>query len=381
MKEKKSAQPIEVVPTDQIHDELFKDPKTGKTISKKAAFFVAAGSFLAGNGMKLAGSMQNPGPIEVDANNDLVADTILTDENNDGIYETSQAIEAPELPDEQAAGQSFDVSTAPHASDVNHEMNFSQAFASAREELGPGGVFSWHGQDYSTFYAEEVDDHGNPTIEYDTVDENYLANDTENNDQVQQGGDNTMTGENQQSESAGDDVHVIALDNDSDGIAESYVADLNQDGSADAVYVDANLDGQITEDEVQLIHDPVTLEMAENPTDGSMISVDTNADGMDDVLIADVNSDHVADAIGVDQNQDQVIDENEIQVLNQEAFDNAGFEDNTTDQPGDMGSGQIDYEGEVASDVPDDVPDTELDNFSGDLTNLDDNFTDYNEWV
>lgn len=38
---------------------------------------------------------------------------------------------------------------------VDDEMTFSQAFAAARAEVGPGGVFEWHGQLYGTYTAEE----------------------------------------------------------------------------------------------------------------------------------------------------------------------------------------------------------------------------------
>ncbi len=40
---------------------------------------------------------------------------------------------------------------------VNDDMTFSQAFAAARAEVGPGGVFEWHGNLYGTYYAEEWD--------------------------------------------------------------------------------------------------------------------------------------------------------------------------------------------------------------------------------
>ena len=38
---------------------------------------------------------------------------------------------------------------------VNDEMSFEDAFAAAREDVGPGGVFVWRGQLYGTYYAEE----------------------------------------------------------------------------------------------------------------------------------------------------------------------------------------------------------------------------------
>lgn len=41
------------------------------------------------------------------------------------------------------------------AHNVNDTMTFEQAFASSRDEVGPGGVFNWHNNTYSTFYKEE----------------------------------------------------------------------------------------------------------------------------------------------------------------------------------------------------------------------------------
>jgi hypothetical protein len=44
---------------------------------------------------------------------------------------------------------------APLAHTANDNMSFGQAFAHARHEVGPGGVFAWHGQYYNTYYREE----------------------------------------------------------------------------------------------------------------------------------------------------------------------------------------------------------------------------------
>ncbi len=66
-------------------------------------------------------------------------------------------------------GKFFNIYTAPHAHNVNDSMSFDEAFASARGELGAGGVFEWRGQLYGTFYATEVDTKGNPIIDYNKV--------------------------------------------------------------------------------------------------------------------------------------------------------------------------------------------------------------------
>lgn len=370
MTDKKRERPVIV----EIQDEKITDPKTGKTISKKAAMLAAGGSLLAGSSLGLGSTVHRSDSIPVDTNNDMVADSLFSDENGDGIYETSEAMaipDGPEAPETSPAGHPFDASSAPQASGINDEMSFSEAFASAREELGPGGVFSWQGQDYGTFYAEEVDESGNPIIEYDTAAEN-----NDQNVEVEQQIEDEPQASNE-GEEAPEEVHVLGLDSNADGAVETYVVDTNLDGSADALYVDGNLDGQITDEEVQIIHDPATLEVAAEPTDGSMISVDTNADGQDDVLLVDANSDLVVDAIGADQNQDMVIDESEVQILNEDAFQSTEIEEGGEG----FGSDQVEYDGEVANDMPEDVPESELDKLSGDITNLEDNFTDYNEWV
>lgn len=41
------------------------------------------------------------------------------------------------------------------ANNVNDEMSFSQAFSAARDEVGAGGYFVWHGNVYGTYYASE----------------------------------------------------------------------------------------------------------------------------------------------------------------------------------------------------------------------------------
>ncbi len=41
------------------------------------------------------------------------------------------------------------------ATGVSDDMSFGEAFASARSEVGAGGVFEWHGGLYGTYYADE----------------------------------------------------------------------------------------------------------------------------------------------------------------------------------------------------------------------------------
>lgn len=45
---------------------------------------------------------------------------------------------------------------APHATPITNDMSFKDAFALARAEVGPGGIFDWHGKHYNTYTREEL---------------------------------------------------------------------------------------------------------------------------------------------------------------------------------------------------------------------------------
>lgn len=43
----------------------------------------------------------------------------------------------------------------PYVGNAGNDLSFSEAFAQARAEVGPGGVFYWHGGLYNTYYVDE----------------------------------------------------------------------------------------------------------------------------------------------------------------------------------------------------------------------------------
>ena len=74
------------------------------------------------------------------------------------------ALTSAQLPDQPAEAdtQSDDLSNLvdgqlPVASSVTEDMSFAEAFAAARAEVGPGGVFQWHGQIFGTYTRAEWD--------------------------------------------------------------------------------------------------------------------------------------------------------------------------------------------------------------------------------
>lgn len=168
------------------------------------------------------------------------------------------------------------------ASSVNDEMSFNEAFAAARAEVGPGGVFEWHGGLYGTYYASEwnaMDNaarnefyntvpwhsashhytaHNTTTEEHHTetiVDDNESGNGHEENNGGSNGGG---------SETADADIEIIGvehanLDGEHDSIIGSasvngqavYFVDIDgTDDQFDVMMADLNGDSNIDENEV-----------------------------------------------------------------------------------------------------------------------------------
>jgi hypothetical protein len=357
--------------------EEIKDPKTGKTISRKNSMITAAGAAIAGAAIN--DLLQNQDIIEIfpDDDTDNTVDAISSDSLISDSYETT-TLTAEENTLQTPTEQGWNPKEAPMASPgtIQDDMSFSEAFASAREELGAGGVFAWQGNYYNTFYSEELDDNKQPIVDYQTTEPHELpvieyqgnpGEDIVTDDAAEL---ESYDAENVNSGNAGEgEPYVLAGDFNADGVADAVFIDINQDGSADAMYVDENLDGQFTDDELIIIHDPAGLVSPEVISDGTTMSVDMNADGTDEVLIADVNYDQVVDVMGIDENNNQQIEESEVTILNPDAMDNEA-----------VAPDEIVYSGEVSEDIPEDVPDEVLESMEDDLVNLEDNFDEINDW-
>ena len=147
---------------------------------------------------------------------------------------------AGDVPNDQIQDEKLKVA------DVGQGLSFGQAFAAARAEVGPGGVFYWHGGIYNTFTAEEW---------------NSMSQ-TEKNDFAQQVRPEVVVVhhvyhhvEVHQSESNTEDVQIVGQQADNNDI---------QDGDVHIVGY-ANVQGHIA------------------------VGLDMNSDGMTDVAIIDVD--------------------------------------------------------------------------------------------
>ena len=164
--------------------------------------------------------------------------------------------------------------------EVSEDMSFTDAFNSARAQVGPGGVFHWHGGIYSTYTTDEWDQMTaesresyaqtvKPEIKAGEMENAYVAeahtvahSHVADHDDVQ-----TVSHESaqatvqqqtdvepayvaasqshQEATTSDDDVHVVAQ-----GTVQGHAAaavDLNGDGDADVAVIDVN-DNQVLDD-------------------------------------------------------------------------------------------------------------------------------------
>jgi hypothetical protein len=152
---------------------------------------------------------------------------------------------------------------------VNDDMSFGEAFAAARAEVGPGGVFHWHGGIYNTYTAAEwnamsteqkhdfaqqvkpeisVDQVSTPTdanthviVEHHVYhhDAGHAAPTTSEDVQV---------ASQQTAETSDADVHIVGY-----GEVEGHLAvglDTNNDGQADVAIIDVDDSGDLSAPDV-----------------------------------------------------------------------------------------------------------------------------------
>lgn len=139
---------------------------------------------------------------------------------------------------EEPSPEASEAITEP-AADADGGVSFSEAFAAARAEMGPGGVFIWNGSAYSTYYEEEWE---NMTDEQkDAFAESYYEVSSEAvHADVSSEGEHYV----EVHDYDGDGVIDVALvDEDGDGYMESAFVDNDGDGYADVVLIDENGDG------------------------------------------------------------------------------------------------------------------------------------------
>lgn len=173
-------------------------------------------------------------------------------------------------------------------------LSFKDAFGAARSEMGPGGVFTWHGNLYNTYTVAEwnTKNHQEKQQFAEQVESQLSSMEPEESqsDDVRVVADNSSTDNNQYDEnlqtasanvSSDDDVRVVGygdvqLENGRTITVEELeingqrvaVIDVDKDGVADLAMSDLNHNYQPDEGEVLDLHTGEPLSFA-NDTDDS----------------------------------------------------------------------------------------------------------------
>jgi len=153
-----------------------------------------------------------------------------------------------------------------HVAHVENSPTFAEAFADARTQVGPSGVFSYNGQMYSTYYKEEWN-----SLSSEQKNEYYasISDNSDQHDRYMQPPSSpepiheaSYTHADAGPHSSGDDIYVLGVGSATIEGHDVYVAhlsaggedivllDIDKDGTFDYAVADVNSDGVISQDEI-----------------------------------------------------------------------------------------------------------------------------------
>lgn len=199
---------------------------------------------------------------------------------------------------------------------VSDEMSFGEAFDAAHGQVGPGGVFVWHGQVYGTYTADEWN---NMTP----------AEQAEFGNRVHVVYDEPTQSTNANVQSTLNESHEIpsgtsANYDNSHQAAEPHTD--NQEPVATVSEASGNTHDQVVsqvEPVVETTHEP-QLEVLDYGTvtneDGSQMDVAVVSVDGQEMGLYDVNQDGTADLLAVDANNDNQITSNEVEDISSEGI-------------------------------------------------------------
>lgn len=178
------------------------------------------------------------------------------------------------------------------ATSVNDDMSFTDAFNAAREEVGSGGVFEWHGYIYSTFTDEEWNSMSEAEREEYGSHFNWTPEESD---------DVTAS---VVSDVDADDVEVTVDGPADEPYAQEDVADVEPAGDDDPYLMDASDVVDIEGPEVEVlgvIHD-----------DESGANIGGMLVGDQQVVLVDVDNDQAFDVMVTDVDNNGTITDNEV---------------------------------------------------------------------
>ena len=161
---------------------------------------------------------------------------------------------------------------------VDDDMSFADAFNAARSEVGPGGVFNWHGNVYNTYTVDEWNNMSDeqkqqfaslvePEISTDETDaiDHQIDYTIDGGDDIHQASLTEDSDITPASEGADDDVVLVGSSTLEDGTpydaytghvegVEVAIVDIGQNGDPDIIAADINGNGLFADGEVYDAH-------------------------------------------------------------------------------------------------------------------------------
>jgi hypothetical protein len=233
-----------------------------------------------------------------------------------------EEVAAEESAEQSAVSQSASAQSAEsglHVATAHNDMSFGEAFAAARAEVGPGGVFYWHGGIYNTYIAEEwnamtpeqkhdfaqqvkpqigVEQVSTPTdanthiiVEHHV----YHHGETSSSADPHQPGEGENIAQHV-SEPIDPDVHIVGYGEVEGHLAVGY--DTTGDGQADVAIIDVDDSGDLTSPDVIV------------DSDGNMATVGEIVQEQDPYLMASMENPDVAPDMPDYMNEANVDDTN-----------------------------------------------------------------------
>ena len=173
-----------------------------------------------------------------------------------GVVFTSMASGDNPEPTTQAAHTAVPAGNVKVA-EVSDDMSFDEAFASARKQVGAGGVFEWRGKLYGTYYKNEWDamsqaDKDQYAANVFGTPQAKVHNEKKDMPEVGSGEDGKYNIQQVYGATTvtDDDGNPMTMVEAKVNGHNAILCDINQDDKIDSMAIDANDDGQITQDEI-----------------------------------------------------------------------------------------------------------------------------------
>ena len=199
----------------------------------------------------------------------------------------------------------------------NEDLSFNEAFEAARAEVGPGGVFTWHGNLYGTYTMEEWDNLSSDEkaeyasrIHWDNVDSSEsdvaeFAPETTTADEVSP--EEVTVVEITADDEEEDDIEVVSVQHDDEVVVDEY--------QGEPIVADEDNVNVTTEDEVEVVEGEAEAEveiLGVVHDDATGANIGGMSIGGEEAILVDMDGDMAFDYMGVDTNGNGVIEAEEL---------------------------------------------------------------------